>query len=90
MNGSKDDMLRQIHMSRQLDAKGVVIFENSHFTKDYIKAVSTSAFTPLSDKVIKKINSGEISQQKLKTYLDKSIKDYYMEEIIINQAIDKK
>ena len=90
MNGSKDDMLRQIHMSRQLDAKGIIIFENSHFTKDYIKAVSTSAFTPLNDRVIKKIKSGEISQQKLKAYLDKSIKDYYMEEIIINQAIDKK
>ena len=90
MNGSKDDMLRQIHMTRQLDAKGVVIFDYSHFAKTYMDAVSQSAFTPLSDKTMKKINTGEISNLKLQNYLDKAIKDFYMEEMVINQALNQK
>ena len=90
MNGSTDDMLRQVHMSRQLNSNGVVIFDYSHFTKDYINALSQSAFTPLEDKIKRKIKSGEISQHKLQYSLDKLMKNFYMEEIVINQAINNK
>ena len=90
MNGSKDDMLKQIHMSRQLDARGVVIFDYNHFTKDYMNVVSQSAFKPLSDKTLKKIKSGDISNMKLQKYLDKAVKDFYMEEMVINQALNQK
>ena len=39
-------------------------------------AMSASAFKPLSDKTLKKIESGEISQQKLKDYLAKTTKEF--------------
>ena len=90
MKGTTDDMLRQIHMTRELKAKGVIIFEYSHFTKPYIDAVTASAFTPLSDKSLRRIKSAEVSPKKLQAYLDKSIKEFYQEERLFNQALSKK
>ena len=90
MNGSTDDLLRQIHMSRELKAKGVIIFDHSHFKSKYAEAVSESAFTPLSDRTLRKIKSGEISQKKLQEYLDKSIKEFYKDEAAFNKAVNNK
>ncbi len=90
MNGSTDDMLRQIHMSRELNSKGVIIFDYSHFSQKYMDAVSQSAFTPLSEKTKRKIVSKEISQNKLQNYLDKAVKDFYMEEIVISELMNRK
>ena len=90
MNGSTDDLLRQIHMSRQLRTQGVIIFDYAHFKQKYIDSVSASAFTPLSDKTLRKLESDEISQKKLQNYLDKALKEFYIEESLFNNAISKK
>ena len=90
MNGSIDDMLNLIHMTRQLKTKGLVIFDYAHFKPQYVNAVTASAFTPLNDKTLKKIQSGEISQKKLQTFLDKSIKEFYYEEALLESSINNK
>ncbi len=90
MNGSTDDLLRQIHMSRELKAKGIIIFDHNHFKSKYSDAVSESAFTPLSDRTVRKIKSGEISQKKLQEYLDKSVMEFNKDEAAFNKVINNK
>ena len=52
-----------------------------------MQAQSTLA---LSEKSLKKIKSGEISQRKLQNYLDKEVSDFYHEEMKINKDISEK
>lgn len=44
MNGASEDLLRQIHESRKLNADGVIIFDYSHFKEKYIETLTTSVF----------------------------------------------
>lgn len=44
MNGSNEDLLRQIHESRKLNADGVIIFDYSHLKDKYIETLTTSVF----------------------------------------------
>ena len=46
MNGSEEDLIRQIHEARKLDAKGVIVFDYAHLSDKYVKALSTSVFAP--------------------------------------------
>lgn len=45
MNGSDEDLIRQIHEARKLNAKGVIIFDYAHLNNKYINTLSTSVFS---------------------------------------------
>ncbi len=59
MNGAEEDLIRQIHEARKLDAKGVVIFDYAHLGQKYASALSTSVFarTKEVEKLIEKKNT---------------------------------
>lgn len=44
MDGSPDDLLRQIHESRQLDTKGIILFDYAHLKDKYTSTLRESAF----------------------------------------------
>lgn len=44
MGGSNEDLVRQIHESRKLDAKGVIVFDYAHFNDKYMNTLKESAF----------------------------------------------
>ena len=46
MGGSSEDLVRQIHEARKLDAKGVIIFDYAHLDDKYINTLTASAFDP--------------------------------------------
>jgi uncharacterized lipoprotein YddW (UPF0748 family) len=45
MGGSDEDLIRQIHEARTLNAKGVILFDYAHLNNKYIKTLSTSVFS---------------------------------------------
>lgn len=49
MGGSNEDLIRQVHESRKLGAKGVIVFDYAHFNDKYINTLTASAFevTPM-------------------------------------------
>jgi len=44
MNGSNEDLLRQIHESRKIGAKGVIVFDYAHLTNSYSDTLAISVF----------------------------------------------
>jgi len=44
MGGSSEDLLRQIHEARKMNAKGVIVFDYAHFTSDYANTLALSVF----------------------------------------------
>ena len=44
IGGSDEDLIRQIHEARTLNAKGVILFDYAHLNNKYIKTLSTSVF----------------------------------------------
>ncbi len=44
MGGSDEDLIRQIHEARKVNAKGVILFDYAHLNNKYIKTLSTSVF----------------------------------------------
>jgi uncharacterized lipoprotein YddW (UPF0748 family) len=46
MGGSNEDLLRQIHEARKMDAKGVIIFDYAHLSENYVNTLTTSVFDP--------------------------------------------
>ncbi len=44
MNGSTDDLLKQIHETRKLDTSGFVLFDYAHFDSKYIDVLKAGAF----------------------------------------------
>lgn len=44
MDGSKEDLIRQIHETRKLKANGVVLFDYAHTTSKYTATLTESAF----------------------------------------------
>lgn len=51
MGGSNEDLIRQIHEARKVDAKGVIVFDYAHLSDRYADTLTTSVF-----------NSGQIGQ----------------------------
>jgi len=45
MGGSDEDLIRQIHEARKVNAKGVIIFDYAHLNNKYINTLSTSVFS---------------------------------------------
>ena len=50
MNGSSEDMLRQIHESRKLKTDGVIFFDYAHFKDSYIDSLKQSVCNPVLEK----------------------------------------
>lgn len=46
MNGSDEDLIRQIHEARKLNAKGVILFDYAHLSNRYVNTLSKSVFAP--------------------------------------------
>lgn len=46
MGGSSEDLLRQIHESRKLGVKGIIMFDYAHLSDKYKDALITSVFNP--------------------------------------------
>lgn len=46
MGGSNEDLIRQIHEARKLDAKGIIIFDYAHLNNQYVNALTQSVFDP--------------------------------------------
>src|SRR5574344_548582 len=44
MDGSSEDLLKQIHEARKLDAKGIILFDYAHLKDKYIDTLNTSVF----------------------------------------------
>lgn len=44
MNGSNEDLLRQIHGARKLKTDGVIIFDYSHLKEKYVETLTASVF----------------------------------------------
>ena len=44
MNGSTDDLLKQIHETRKLDSTGFVLFDYAHFDNKYVDVLMAGAF----------------------------------------------
>ena len=49
MGGSNEDLLRQIHEARKLDAKGVIVFDYAHLENKYINTLTASVFDSSQD-----------------------------------------
>ena len=50
MNGSSEDMLRQIHESRKLKTNGIIFFDYAHFKDSYIESLKQSVCNPTLEK----------------------------------------
>ena len=48
MGGSDEDLIRQIHEARKVNAKGVIIFDYAHLNSKYITTLSTGVFAKKS------------------------------------------
>lgn len=44
MGGSDEDLIRQIHEARKVNAKGVILFDYAHLNNKYVNTLSTSVF----------------------------------------------
>jgi uncharacterized lipoprotein YddW (UPF0748 family) len=47
MGGSDEDLIRQIHEARKVNAKGVILFDYAHLNNRYINTLSKSVFASL-------------------------------------------
>lgn len=54
MGGSEEDLIREIHETRKIDVKGVILFDYAHLDNRYIDALSTRAFSSKSEPVVLK------------------------------------
>lgn len=56
MNGSSEDLIRQIHETRKLNLGGIILFDYAHLQEKYIKTLTTSVFSNSSCSTVK-VNS---------------------------------
>jgi uncharacterized lipoprotein YddW (UPF0748 family) len=65
MDGSSEDLLRQIHQSRKLNSKGVIMFDYAHLDDKYINVLTQSVFdsSKLKQEVLQ-CNSPKIYKKK--------------------------
>lgn len=63
MDGSSDDLLRQIHEARKLDTKGVILFDYAHLKNKYADTLTECAFNA---PILTQSNQCGINQDKTK------------------------
>ena len=56
MNGSSEDLIRQIHETRKLNLGGIILFDYAHLQEKYIKTLTASVFSNNSCSTVK-VNS---------------------------------
>ena len=61
MGGSDEDLIRQIHEARKVNANGVILFDYAHLNNKYINTLSKSVFA--SHSPIKQNNNNAAEQQ---------------------------
>lgn len=64
MGGSDEDLIRQIHEARKVNANGVILFDYAHLNNKYINTLSKSVFA--SHSPIKQYNNSEQQCEKRK------------------------
>lgn len=69
MDGSSEDLLRQIHESRKLDANGVIVFDYSHLKDKYIDTLSTSVFDKNQSESALQCNTPEHMKRKRRFFI---------------------
>lgn len=69
MDGSSEDLLRQIHESRKLDANGVIVFDYSHLKDKYIDTLSTSVFDKNQSESALQCNTPEHMKRKRRFFV---------------------
>ena len=61
MGGADEDLIRQIHESRKVNAKGVILFDYAHLSDKYINTLSAGVFVPIA--VINRNNAQNKTKQ---------------------------
>lgn len=61
MGGSEEDLIRQIHETRKIDVKGVILFDYAHLDNKYVNALSARAFSSSSGDIVLKRIEGSAS-----------------------------
>lgn len=57
MDGSSEDLIRQIHETRKLNLGGIVLFDYAHLQEKYIKTLTTSVFSNNTAQSVKVISN---------------------------------
>lgn len=63
MGGSDEDLIRQIHEARKVNAKGVIIFDYAHLNNKYINTLSTSVFSS-KNPIKPAVNNPQITEKR--------------------------
>lgn len=66
MDGSSEDLLRQIHESRKLNADGVIVFDYSHLKDKYIETLTTSVFD--NNQAAEQLQCNTVEQKKKRRF----------------------
>lgn len=87
MGGSEEDLIREIHETRKIDVKGVILFDYAHLDNRYINALSTRVFSPAQEGgvVLRRVDGSAQSAQsaqnaKSKKSIEKSKKEKHKEK----------
>ena len=62
MGGSSEDLLKQIHEARKLDAKGVIMFDYAHLNGKYTNVLATSVFDSSQSAALKMLQSNSANK----------------------------
>ena len=63
MDGSAEDLIRQIHETRKLNLGGVILFDLAHLQEKYVKTLTTSVFSSSACSTIQ-VNSTNCKRKK--------------------------
>lgn len=63
MGGSMDDLLLQIHKTREYNTKGAILFDYAHLNDDYVDALTTRVFNKSYEPRDVKINIPQETKQ---------------------------
>lgn len=66
MGGSEEDLIREIHETRKMDVKGVILFDYAHLDNRYIQALATRVFSEKGTSVARTVKPSQESSVKLK------------------------
>ncbi len=53
MGGSEEDLIREIHETRKMDVKGVILFDFAHLDNRYVNALSSRVFSEKGAAIVK-------------------------------------
>lgn len=68
MDGSNEDLIRQIHEARKMNAKGIIIFDFAHLRDNYVDTLTASVFKPNEEESSLQCNTSQKIKQKHKLF----------------------